>query len=305
MVFGDQAVKPLGEAKGEWEIYGRLAATVQERARQRGAGAYTGVFGEPRDLAALYDRWSRGGRFTWENDVEPLNYILSDSLPTKPLAWSEAAKRGAVRIRDIGMYGPGTAVCSDFEPGKSIYPSQWFVEYKEPWPTLTGRQQFYLDHPWFLEADEALPRHKEMPAAGGRLPLRLTGGHTRWSIHAIWRDQQYMLRLQRGEPVVYMSALDARARGVRDNDRVRVYNDLGEFEALAKIAACVQPGQVISSHAWEPYQFRAWKGHQEVISSPLKPLHLVGDYGHLQYRMYYASPQYNPRNMTVEIEPRA
>lgn len=302
VVFGDKAVEPLGEAKSEWEIYGRLAETIQRRARERGVGPYTGVFGEARSLATIHDRWTFNGRFSWSDDVQPLEYVLQHSSPTSGLTWKQAAQRGAVRVRDIGMYGPGNAVCSDFKPGATIYPSQWFVEGKEPWPTLTGRQQFYLDHPWFLEADEALPRHKEPPAAGGPFPLRLSGGHTRWSIHATWRDQVHLLRLQRGQPVVYMNHADAEARGVRDNETVRVYNDLGTFTALVKISSTVQPRQVLMYHAWEPYQFRNWQSSQDVIPSPLKPLHLVGNYGHLQYRMYYASPGYAPRGTAVEVE---
>ncbi len=302
IVFGDQAVKPLAEAKSEWEIYGRLAEKIQQRARQRGLGPFTGVLGEPRDLTTVYDRWTFNGRFSWQDEIPPLDYILANSSQTPGLTWSEAAQRGAVRIQSIGMYGPGTAVCSDFDPSRTVYPSQWFVEQKEPWPTLTGRQQFYLDHPWFLEAGEALPCHKQPPLIGGRFPLRLTGGHTRWSVHAIWRDQRTMLQLQRGEPVIYMNDHDAQARGLSDNDRVRVYNDLGDFGARVKLSPAVQPGQIIHYHAWEPFQFRGWKGSQEVVASPLKPLHLVGDYGHLRYRMYYISPGYAPRGTAVEVQ---
>jgi DMSO reductase family type II enzyme molybdopterin subunit len=300
-VFGDKAVEPLGEAKGEWEIYGRLAERIQERARERKVGPYKGVFEEDRDLATLFERWTFDGRFDFRDDVKPLDFILANSTQTRGLTWAEASKRGAARIQDIGMYGPGTAVCSDFAPGESVYPSQWFVEQKEPWPTLTGRQQFYLDHPWFLEAGEALPCHKEPPRAGGRFPLRLTGGHTRWSIHATWRDEQSMLRLQRGEPVAYMSAADAAARGLGDHDLATVRNDLGSFRVRVKVTPAVQPGQVVVYHAWEPYQFEGWQSAQEVVPSPIKPLHLVGDYGHLQHRMYYMCPQYAPRGTTVEV----
>jgi nitrate reductase alpha subunit len=131
----------------------------------------------------------------------------------------------------------------------------------------------------------------------------MTGGHTRWSIHAIWRDQAAMLALQRGGPVLYMNGRDAAHRGLADGARARVRNDLGSFETMVKTAPGVQPGQVVIYHAWEPYQFPGWRGSQEVVPSPLKPLHLVGDYGHLQYRMYYASPGYTPRGTRVEVEP--
>ena len=169
------------------------------------------------------------------------------------------------------------------------------------WPTLTGRQQFYIDHPWYLEAGESLPVHKDPPGARSDLPLRLNGGHTRWSVHAIWRDHALMLRLQRGEPVCFLNPANALERGVQDHDRVRVYNDMGGFEAAAKIAPGVQPGEVIIYHAWEPTQFKDWKGQQEPVAAPWKAIHLAGGYGHIHYRMFYGSPGHAPRGAPVEV----
>jgi anaerobic selenocysteine-containing dehydrogenase len=301
VVFGDKAVEPPGEAKGEWQIYGLLARTIQERARERGAGPYRDALNKEKDLSKIYDEWTAGGTFTCEDDGEALAYIMKNSWSVVRSTWEQGLEKGAVRIQDIGMHGPGNAICSDFQPGETVYPSQWFVEKKEPWPTLTGRQQFYLDHPWFLTAGEELPCFKEPPSSGGSYPLRLTGGHTRWSIHTIWRDQQDMLRLQRGEPAAYMSAADATARGIHDHDLVTVYNDAGAFRIRIKISAAVQPGQLIIYHAWEPFQFQGWQSAQEVIPSPFKATHLVGDYGHIRYRMYYISPGYTPRGTAVEV----
>jgi nitrate reductase alpha subunit len=116
----------------------------------------------------------------------------------------------------------------------------------------------------------------------------------------MWRDQRLMLRLQRGEPVVFIHPDDARARGIADHDLVRVGNDIGAFEARAKIAPPMRPGQVHIYHAWEPFQFRGWHGPHEPIASLWKPIHLVGDYGQLHYRMYYAAPG-STRGTTVEV----
>ena len=301
VVFGDQAVDPPGEAKGEWQIYGLLARRIQERAVERGAGPYRDALRNEKDLSTIYQRWSADGRFPCEDDAPALAYIMAHSTPTGGRTWEQGVTQGAVRIEAIGMYGPGTAICSDFQAGETVYPSQWFVEKKQPWPTLTGRQQFYLDHQWFRDAGEELPCFKELPALGGVYPLLLTGGHTRWSIHAIWRDQHEMLRLQRGEPVAYMSQSDAARRGIRDHDRIRVSNDMGAFTIRVKVSPAVQPGQLIVYHAWEPFQFANWRGSQEVIASPFKPTHLVGDYGHISYRMYYHSPGYTPRGTAVEV----
>ncbi len=301
VVFGDKVVDPPGEAKSEWQIYGRLARRIQERARERGVGPYADALGNTKDLSTVYDRWSADGRYSCDDDTPALAYIMENSARVVGCTWDQGVERGAVRIQDLGMYGPGSAICSDFQPGETVYPSQWFIERKEPWPTLTGRQQFYLDHPWFLEAGEELPCFKALPDLGGHFPLKLTGGHTRWSIHAIWRDQPDMLRLQRGEPVAYMNNTDATQRGVADHDWIRVYNDAGAFRVRVKISPAVQPGQLVIYHAWEPFQFEHWRGAQDVIASPFKRTHLVGDYGHIRYRMYHLSPGYTPRGTAVEV----
>ena len=55
-------------------------------------------------------------------------------------------------------------------------------------------------------------------------------------------------------------------------------------------------------HAWEPYQFPGWRGNMEVVSSPYKPLHFAGGYGHLRYRIFYGGPVHVPRGIPIEIE---
>jgi nitrate reductase alpha subunit len=83
---------------------------------------------------------------------------------------------------------------------------------------------------------------------------------------------------------------------------VRVFNETGSFESMCKIAPGVQPGEVIIYHAWEPYQFKDRKGQDEPVQSPWKPIHLLGGYGHIHYRMFYGSPSHVPRGAPVEIE---
>jgi hypothetical protein len=41
----------------------------------------------------------------------------------------------------------------------------------------------------------------------------------------------------------------------------------------------------------------------EVVSSPYKPLHFAGGYGHLRYRIFFAGPIHVPRGVPIEIEP--
>ena len=293
VVIGDRAVAPLGESKPEWEIMALLARRVQERARERG------VQGE---IATIYDRFTENGQYGPENDEAVLDRILLNSLPTRGTSWREAQKLGAIQARSIGRWGTTNGIGSEVEPQGSITPSRIHVEEKHAWPTLTGRQQFYLDHPWFFEADEVLPRWKPLPGVGGKYPILLTGGHTRWSIHAIWRAEPNLLRLQRGEPSMWMSVQDAQARRIVDNQHVRVRNDHGAFVVRVRLSPAVAPGEAILNHAWEPLQFAGWRGNMEVVSSPYKPSHLVGNYGHLRYRVFLTGPVHVPRGVPVEIE---
>ena len=302
LVLCEQAVPPLGESKPEWEIFGLLARKIQERARERSVGRVKDAVGEEVDLSRIYERWSDGGRFHEGNPRAALDWILRHTPLTGSKGYEEARTKGMLPVLEAsGGHHNLYAVGSDYTPGQTLYPHARFVEQKQAWPTLSGRQQFLLDHPWFEESGEALPTHKEPPLAGGAHPLRLTGGHTRWSIHATWRDSSLMLSLQRGEPCVWVSDSDARARGIRDADRIRVFNDVGAFQAIAKVAAAVQPGQAIIYHAWEPYQFPGRRGQQEPVPAPWKPTHLAGGYGQLHYRGIYNAPGHAPRAQCVEI----
>ncbi len=302
LVLNDKAVEPLFETRNEWWIFGTLARRIQERARARNLGVAKDGFGNDLDLKTLFDQWGRGGTFDPENPRTGMDFIFQNSEICEGTSWDEAIKRGVVPIRRNGPYGPFNNMCSDVDFERPLYPNSWQVDQKESWPTLTGRQQFYLDHEWFMAAGEALPVHKAPPSAGGDFPLRLSGGHTRWSIHTIWRSEATMLRLQRGEPVLYMNKDDAAARGLSDNDRARIFNDMGEFECLVKIAPSAQPGMVIIYHAWENFQFPRHKGQQEPVVGSWKNLHLAGDYGQLHYRALYAAPNFGPRGIQVDVK---
>ncbi|MFN8546088.1 MAG: molybdopterin-dependent oxidoreductase [Candidatus Binatia bacterium] len=290
VAIGDQAVPPLGEAKGEWEIMALLARRIQERARSRAM---------PGSVADVYDRFTLGGRFGPGDDAALLDVILRESSPTRGVGWEEARRRGALPVTSVGGWGPTSGIGSDVEPGGTLTPSRVHVEGKQAWPTLTGRQQFFLDHPWFMEADEALP----LEAIGSR------AAHTRSDSPDSTRAGA---STRPGAPTRRCCGCSAagrrcswrsrtRARGVRDHDLVRVLNDHGTFEVHARVSAAVAPGEAILEHAWEPFQFPGWRGNMEVVSSPYKPLHLAGGYGHLRPRVFFSGPMHVPRGAPVEI----
>ena len=194
----------------------QLAQHLAAEARRRGVSSVRSFRGEERDIGRLDERFSDDGRFGPEAEEDALAFILSVSPATRGLTLEDLRREGgAVRLPSLGARGASAGIFSDYSLEEPVVPLRDFVEKKQPYPTLTGRQQFYVDHPWFLELGEELPVHKDPPAAGGSHPFTLTGAHTRWSIHAMWRDHTLMLRLQRGEPVVYLNGGDAREKAIQ------------------------------------------------------------------------------------------
>ena len=305
VTLADQGAEPLGEAKSEWEIFSLLAERVASRARARGVTAVRGFRGQECEIAELGQRFTDDGRFGPKAQEEVVDFILTYSRPTFGIGLEDLRREGgAIRIKGLGPQGAGATagIYSEYSEDEPVVPLRDFVEKKEPYPTLTGRQQFYVDHPWFLQVGEELPVHKDPPAAGGDHPFTMTGGHARWSIHSMWRDQSLMLQLQRGEPVIYLNPSDARERGISEHDLVRVWNDLGEFLVRAKIAPTIRPSQIHILHAWEPYQFRDGGCHQYVSPSPFKVTQLVGDYGQLRWGYQHYEPNQNDRDTKVDVE---
>jgi nitrate reductase alpha subunit len=190
----------------------------------------------------------------------------------------------------------------DIEVGEPLVPLTWHTAKKQPYPTLTRRMQFYIDHDWYFELEEHLPTHKDCPTSGGNYPLQVTGGHARWSIHSDWVDDALILALQRGEPVLFINRDDAAARGILDNDVVEAFNDVASFRVQAIVSAGVRPGQAIIYHAWENYQFAGWDHFKSVMAAPLNPIELVGDYGHIRPDPLIAIPGQSDRDTRVEIK---
>jgi len=300
--LGDRAAAPLGEAKPEWEIFSLLAQAVAREAKRRDLAPYQDIADVTRDARRIDEAFSDNGRFGAGDEEKAMEFVLKYSIATGKTSLQDLREKGAARFAGTGAPGSLAGYYSDYSETEPMSPCAWFVRKKQPWPTLTGRQQFYVDHPWFLENGEALPTYKQPPSAGGAYPLTLSGGHTRWSIHSQWRDQAPMLRLQRGEPVVYVNPDDAARRNIADHDLVRMRNDLGASVLRAKVAPYVRPGEVICYHAWEPYQFRDNHSDHSLMPSPIKATSLVGDYGQLHWSFGHWEPNGVDRDTKVEVE---
>jgi nitrate reductase alpha subunit len=210
-------------------------------------------------------------------------------------------ERGFVRFHDWGISPYGLSQATDPRPGETLTPFRNHVEKHHPFPTLSRRAQFYIEHPWFLEAGEELPCHKPPPSQGGDHPLTLISGHNRWSSHSTNQVNRLMLATHRGRPTLLMNPDDAAARGIADDDLITVRNDVSSFTVHARLVPGVAPGLVIIYNGWEPYQFPSWRSPADVEPGLVKWLGFAGGYGHLRYWQFEWQPVPNDRAIRVDV----
>ena len=177
-----------------------------------------------------------------------------------------------------------------------------------PWRTLTGRQQFYQDHPWMRNFGEGFTSYrppvdlKTIDVVQGLKPngekevvLNFITPHQKWGIHSTYSDNLMMLTLNRGGPVVWLSEDDAREAGIADNDWIELYNANGAIAARAVVSQRVNRGMTLMYHAQEKIintpgsEITGQRGgiHNSVTRIVTKPTHMIGGYAQLSYGFNY------------------
>jgi complex iron-sulfur molybdoenzyme family reductase subunit alpha len=299
-----EAIPPPGEAKTYWQYFRELSKKISERAQARDFPeyideAFTDESGKPviRDLANLHRDFTANGEL--ETDEQVVGAFLAASPATKDWTYKELAERGFA-YPQVGA--------PDFVAGEAYTPYRPQVEKKVPYPTYSGRQTYYVDHEWFIELGEEIPTHKP-PLSNDKYPIFFNSGHTRVGVHSTFRTNVWMQRLQRGGPYVYLSPVDMRRRGIADGDMVRIYNNVGETECMAKIDPGLPEGMLYQYHGFEPYQFKDWNSKQAVLVTAINPLELVNGWGHLkapheprEKKGFTMAPNCKTHDVTVEVE---
>ncbi len=197
------------------------------------------------------------------------------------------------------------------ENGRAYSPFTYNVECLVPWRTLTGRQQFYLDHPMYLEFGEHLPTYKPKPLPAEYADLRFTDPtipakmlnfltpHGKWHIHSTYGDNHRMTTLSRGVEPFWINHKDAEEIGVVDNDWVEVFNDHGVVVTRAAVSARIPRGICIQYHSPErTYSVpksplrgnRRAGGHNSLTRTRLKPNLMAGGYGQFTFHFNYWGP---------------
>ena len=193
---------------------------------------------------------------------------------------------------------------SEIEEGRGLHALQASASKKKrPWRTLTGRQQFYMDHPWFLELGRSRCPHTRSRVretqsirSSGTRPTAAGPSTPPGAITAA------MLRLQRGVPIVYMHPDDARKRKLQDNDWVRISQRERQLRLQAADPARRETQAALTMyHGWEKYLGFSRADGSRLTYIKIKPTQLVGGYGHVNFKLNYWGPTGNNRDMKVDI----
>ena len=206
--------------------------------------------------------------------------------------------------------------------GRRYSPFTTNIERLVPFRTLTGRQSYYIDHEVFQQFGESLPvykptlppmvfgtRDKQVKGGQDALVLRYLTPHGKWNIHSTYQDNERMLTLFRGGPVVWLSNEDADEHGINDNDWLEVYNRNGVVTARAVTSHRMPRGTMFMYHAQDKHietpgsEITDTRGgsHNAPTRIHLKPTQLVGGYAQISYHFNYYGPIGNQRDVYVAV----
>jgi nitrate reductase alpha subunit len=254
-------------------------------------------------------------------------------------AWEGVEKKTGLSLRHLSADRKGDRTRFDdlaAQPHKIITSPSWSgiesekrryspfvinIEEKVPFRTLTGRAQFYLDHPWMRDFGEQLPLYRpplDMAALGTtaverepgqELVLNYLTPHSKWSIHSTYSDTLTMLTLFRGGEAIWINDEDARSIGIRDNDWLECFNVNGLVIAKAVVSPRIPPGKAFMYHAQERLintpgsKFSGQRGgtHNSVTRIMVKPTHMIGGYAQLSYGFNYYGPIGSQRDEVIVV----
>lgn len=200
----------------------------------------------------LCERMGKGE--DWQmTPLESSEYILKNSKDPmfSNIDWQQLRKEGVVR--------------ADIEKPHIPFKNLEF-------PTPSGRIELYVES--LGVHDQEVPGYVE-PLEGNRkkkashYPLTFMTNHSMYSVNA-----QHMIlpwiREVSPEPRVEMNLLDAEARGIYDEDVIKVFNDRGSFKVHVTVTEGIKPGVLNINQGWWPEHFI--EGHySDVTQMPLNP----------------------------------
>ncbi len=249
-LYTQKCIDPVGEVKNHDWVWTQVAKRLgmADRYNPRLANVSDQDWDEAVEALhkEAYETWAR------RKDVAPLNPPTWDQFQEKPVfryeikdpyyAFKREIERGESPFQGtasgkIEFYSSALARGPDFL-ARNSFPS-----------TSAGRTVKYYGR-------GNLPPMAEMTLGGGdtfhspeteKYPLLMSSPHSHYRVHS-FLDNNLWLRGDCYRHALWMSVPDAKARGIRDDDWVRVFNDLGEMIVPAYVTSRVVPGTTFLFH---------------------------------------------------------
>ncbi|SFV64749.1 Respiratory nitrate reductase alpha chain [hydrothermal vent metagenome] len=305
-------LEAVGEAKDEWAIVAMLTKRLEEIANEAENIDSSKIKDDKRyakvgyhDLSKIYQEFTgsldsneKRREMKLDSDSSLLNYLLQHKREYQP--WS------IKKMQDIGGF---LLIDRERANRSPIYTDRAYssfedVLYKmERFETLTGRQTFYVDDDTYIK----LGSHTNRGVDGigdlyrEKYPLSLITTDSRWSSSIVSKTAKSLLRLHRGVPYIKINAKVAQSLQIKDGDRVRVYNELGEFFVMAKLSHSTPMDSLLIDSGWEPYMFENNQGKGECIPHSLNLLEMVDGWGHLKFSSKWDGNRYiNDGRVNIE-----
>ena len=286
------------------------------------------------ELKGLNGTVSQGiakGSSRLSTDVEVINFILRISPETNGSlayrSWNSLEEKTGVCCKEIlSKNHIGDRITFEdlkSQPRKTFTAPDWSgteneefpyvayiqnTRYRIPWRTLTGRQQFYLDHSWMRAFGQSFPQYRPplhadncmsckniAPNGHKAILLNFITSHQKWGIHSTYFDNERMLALSRGGPVLWINSVDADRINIKDNDWIELWNANGAVSARSIVSSRIPEGLCIMQHATEKTVYTPVSeithirggDHNSPTRVVINPTHMIGGYAHLSYSFNY------------------
>jgi anaerobic dimethyl sulfoxide reductase subunit A len=242
-VYDDKFLAPPGECKSrDWlwvQVAKRLGVVdkAYPKYSQYGDEKWDQMW---QDMAkASYEQWAASG------PIKPLNPPSWDDFKKKPIFRWEMDATPPVQLHDEIVNGKPfptesgkiNAYSDYLAKGEDFLKTTKYGGYIDPYPSYHPEQQFgmYYD----LAANDR--------------PLTVITSHPKFRKHS-WHFRNPWVTDELYEHTVRMSVPDAKARGIKDGDMVRVRSDVGETIVKASVTSLVVPGCCVMPYGqwWQP-----------------------------------------------------
>ncbi len=213
-IYQRQPVKPLGEAREDWQIIADMGVAL---------GMTDEFFGG--NLEAFVNESLKSTGITVEQLKKAPGCMMNVPLTEPPKSQKYAL--GLLRKDKKPGFNTPTGKVEVYSTVLKKYGFDPLPTYQEPVESPASK-----------------------PEMAGKYPLVLvTGARIPFYTHSKWRDVPWVSEFQ-PEPVVNLNPSDAQQRGIKEGDRVVVENPYGQIKVKAHLTEMVTSGMVDMFHGW-------------------------------------------------------